>query len=224
MKAQRMLCRLLLACAMVSGAGAALAQAQAAGSSYQVVRGDTLFGIARGKAKLEGVTRNQMILAIWRANQSAFPGGNVNLLGVGTILVIPTREAAAGIDSAAADQEVRELLAKSAALGTSVASAKPPGPTAVPAPAVGALGKEEAAKRYREGLVLERKGDHAGAFKAFLEAGEAGNGLAQRRLGEIYDTGSPAVKHDYQASLKWYQKAREQGIEIPKPIQRGPVH
>jgi TPR repeat protein len=73
-------------------------------------------------------------------------------------------------------------------------------------------------------LALERKGDHAGAFKAFLEAGEAGNGLAQRRLGEIYDTGSPAVKHDYQASLKWYQKAREQGIEIPKPIQRGPVH
>ena len=79
---------------------------------------------------------------------------------------------------------------------------------------------EQAARRYREGLALERRGDHQGALKAFLEAGEAGYGLAQRRLGQIYDTGSPVVKHDYQTSLKWYQKAREQGVEIDKPLPR----
>ena len=221
-----MLGRSLLACAMLMAAASAPAQAPAAGSSqHMVVRGDTLFGIAR-KAKHDGVTRNQMILAIWRANQGAFPGGNINLLELGTVLIIPPRDDVTKIDSAEADREVRELLAKSAPPG-SLASAKPPAATVVPAPkapSAGALGQEEAARRYREGLALERKGDHAGAFKAFLEAGEAGNGLAQRRLGEIYDTGSPAVKHDYQASLKWYQKAREQGVEIPKPIQRGPVH
>jgi FimV-like protein len=200
------------------------AQAQPQGAAtYEVLRGDTLFGVAR-KAKHDGVTRNQMILAIWRANRSAFPGGNPNLLEVGTVLVIPPKAAVAAIDSAEADRQVRELLARPAGPAPSMASIKPQEPAAVPAPGA-SLGREEAARRrYREGLALERKGNHAGAFKAFLEAGESGHGLAQRRLGEIYDTGSPVVKHDYQASLKWYQKAREQGVEIPKPIQRGPVH
>ena len=221
-----MLGRILLACAMTMAAAAAFAQTQGASSPHTVQKGDTLFGIAR-KAKHEGVTRNQMILAIWRANQGAFPGGNANLLEVGIILIIPAREVVASIGPAEADSEVRELLARSAPPPATVASAKPAAPMAVPAPkppAAGALGREEAARRYREGLALEHKGDHAGALKAFLEAGEAGNGLAQRRLGEIYDAGSPAAKRDYQASLLWYQRAREQGVEIPKPIQRGPVH
>ena len=79
---------------------------------------------------------------------------------------------------------------------------------------------EKAVKRYREGLNLEHQGDDKGALAAFLEAGEAGYGLAQRKLGQIYDKGNSAVTHDYQAALKWYQKAREQGVEIDKPLQR----
>ena len=67
---------------------------------------------------------------------------------------------------------------------------------------------------------MERKGDDQGALKAFLEAGEAGYGLAQRRLGQIYDKGNKAVQRDYQASLRWYQKARDQGVEIEKPLPR----
>ena len=198
-------------------------QAQPQGAAtHEVRRGDTLFGIAR-KAKYDGVSRNQMILAIWRANPSAFPGGNPNMLEIGTVLVIPPKDAVAAIELADADRQVRELLARPAGAAPSVASIKPQVPGAVPGPK-GFLGREDAARRYREGLALERKGDHAGALRAFLDAGESGHGLAQRRLGEIYDTGSPAVKHDYQASLRWYQKAREQGVEIPKPIQRGPVH
>src|SRR6267154_1934717 len=78
------------------------------------------------------------------------------------------------------------------------------------------LTAEAAAKRYREGLGMERRGDYRGALAAFLEAGESGNGLAQRKLGQIYDTGNPAVPRDYQISLKWYQKAREQGMDIDK--------
>jgi pilus assembly protein FimV len=70
------------------------------------------------------------------------------------------------------------------------------------------------ALRYRQGLALEKRGDEVGAFKAFLEAGEAGHGLAQLKLGEIYDNGD-GVQRDYQSSLKWYQKAREQGVPIP---------
>ena len=69
---------------------------------------------------------------------------------------------------------------------------------------------------------MERRGDHQAAFAAFLEAGEAGYGLAQRKLGQIYDKGNGVVQRDYQTALKWYQKAREQGVPIPKPLPRRP--
>lgn len=212
---------LLLACAAVMLLPAPL-QAQPA-ASYEVRRGDSLFAVAR-KTRHDGVSRNQMILAIWRANQEAFPGGNIHLLEVGTILAIPTRDAAAATESAEADRLVREMLAKPTAAPVPVAAAKPSA-VAVPKPspkpgARAPLGPEESARRYREGLALERKGDQQGALRAYLEAGEAGHGLAQRRLGQIYDKGNTAVQRDYQESLRWYQKAREQGVEIEKPLPR----
>jgi len=187
--------------------------------THEVRRGDTLFAVAR-KAKHDGVSRNQMILAIWRANQNAFPGGNINLLEVGTVLAIPPRETVEAIDPAEADRTVRDMLAKASAspvvAAAKPAAAAPPAKAAAPVPA----GQEEAARRYREGQALERKGDDQGALKAYLESGEAGYGLAQRRLGQIYDKGNTAVQRDYQASLKWYQKAREQGVDIDKPLPR----
>ena len=211
---------------MVLLTGAALAalpgaQAQVA-PAYEVRRGDTLFGVVR-KTKHDGVSRNQMILAIYRANQNAFAGGNINSLEVGTVLAIPPRDEVAKIESAEADRQVRELL------GAAPAAAPPAMAAVKPAPAVkmlakpaatAALAAEAAAKRYRDGLALERRKDHQGALAAFLEAGEAGNGLAQRRLGQIYDTGNTVVQRDYQVALAWYQKAREQGVDIDKPLQR----
>jgi len=214
MRLRRCLAALSLACSALA-APPLLAQVV---PTHEVRRGDTLFAVAR-KAKHDGVSRNQMILAIWRANQSAFPGGNINLLEVGTVLNIPSREAVAAIDSAEADRTVREMLTKAPAAPLAVAK---PAAVAVPAKPAPALppGREEAARRYREGQALERKGDDQGAFKAYLEAGEAGHGLAQRKLGQMYDKGNTAVQRDYQASLKWYQKAREQGVEIDKPLPR----
>ncbi len=192
--------------------GAVPAQAQMA-SSHEVRRGDTLFAIAR-KTKHEGVSRNQMILAIWRANQGAFPGGNINMLEVGTVLQIPSRDAVAAVASTDADREVRELLAGKPAAQVAVAKPAEPGSPAPPP------GMEQAARRYQEGLALERKGDEQGAFKAFLESGEAGYGFAQRRLGQIYDKGNSVVKRDLQASIQWYQKARAQGVPLDKPHSR----
>lgn len=202
MMLRRGMAALLLACA---AAIALPAKAQVA-VTHEVRRGDTLFGIAR-KAKHDGVSRNQMILAIWRANQGAFPGGNINLLDVGTVLAIPGRETVVAIDAAEADREVRELL---------LAASRP----AAPAPAPG---MEVAMRRYQEGLDLERKGNDHGALKAFLESGEAGYGLAQRKLGQIYDRGNSAVGRDLQASILWYQKARAQGVEIDKPVPHVPA-
>ncbi len=225
MTAARRLVSWLACAALLAGVGSAVAQAPAAvapaGATHEVRRGDTLFGIAR-RTKYDGVSRNQMILGIFRANEAVFPGGNLNILEVGTILNIPSRDRVAAIDSAEADRTVRELLAPrpvAAASAPQLASAKP---SAVPARPVAPVpaGQQEAARRYDEGHALEHKGDHQGAFNAYLAAAEAGYGPAQRRLGEIYDKGSPAVKRDYQTSLRWYQKARDQGVQIPKPIQR----
>jgi FimV-like protein len=211
MMLRRGMAALLLTCAAAISVPA-LAQVA---PTHQVRRGDTLFGIAR-KAKHDGVSRNQMILAIWRANQSAFPGGNINLLEVGTVLTIPLRETVAAIETAEADRQVRELLAGSPP--AQVALARPEAPAA--APAVPPKGPEQAARRYQDGLALERKGDDLGALAAFLEAGEGGYGLAQRRLGQIYDKGNNAVKRDLQASILWYQRARAQGVPVDKPVQR----
>jgi len=78
--------------------------------------------------------------------------------------------------------------------------------------------REHAARRYQEGLAHEKAGSDRAALKAFLEAGEAGNGLAQKKLSEIYDRGNSAAKRDYETSLLWYDKARAQGVQFPKPM------
>ena len=76
-------------------------------------------------------------------------------------------------------------------------------------------------QRHVQGLSLERRGDDRGAFIAFLDAAEHGYPPAQRKLGEIYDSGNHAVKRDYEESIRWYQKAREGGEDIPPPKSYG---
>jgi TPR repeat protein len=81
------------------------------------------------------------------------------------------------------------------------------------------LGRQESEARFREGLDLARA--HAGraALIAFHEAADSGHGMAQRKLGDLYGTGYDEVERDYETSLRWYQQARNQGIEIPnKPF------
>jgi TPR repeat protein len=85
------------------------------------------------------------------------------------------------------------------------------------------MSKEAAAQRYEAGLALEQRRDEKGAFMAYLEAAEYGHPPAQRRLGEIYDNGNSAVERNYSESIRWYQKAREGGEQIPAPIPRTPI-
>ena len=76
---------------------------------------------------------------------------------------------------------------------------------------------QEAAGRHAAGLVMERRGDELGAYTAFLEAAEAGHPPAQRKLGEIYDSGNEAVERNFPESIRWYEKARLGGEDIPAP-------
>jgi TPR repeat protein len=80
---------------------------------------------------------------------------------------------------------------------------------------------ESVVQAHVHGLSLQHRGDEKGAFIAFLDAAERGYPPAQRRLGEIYDSGNTAVKRDYEESIRWYQKAREGGEDIPPPVSHG---
>src|SRR5438309_2529110 len=70
-----------------------------------VKKGDTLSEIARQNLP-RGANLNQMLIAIYRANEDAFIRKNVNLLRAGRILDIPGAEAVSAIDP----EEARRLV------------------------------------------------------------------------------------------------------------------
>ena len=99
------------------------------------------------------------------------------------------------------------------------AAAKKPAPKkSLPAkPEPPWLTPQQATQRYQEAAAAEREGHHRHAFVAYLEAAENGHGHAQKKLGDIYSRNGPVVRRDYQTALQWYEKARAQGVSIPKP-------
>jgi FimV-like protein len=205
---------LLAAVSMALNSSPALTQVAA---THEVRKGETLFGIT-SKVKPSGITHKQMMMAIQAANPAAFKDGDINRLQAGAVLAIPAADDVARILAGGVATKVREEARE-------VVAAIAPAPAFVKTPErpSSLLTPKEAAARYKDGLERERKGDLQGALSAFLQAGESGNGLAQRRLGQIYDSGNAVVPRDYQTSLKWYQKAREQGVSIDKPLSRAPL-
>lgn len=202
-------------------------------ATYEVRKGDTLFGIAR-KTRHSGASLYQMALALYRNNPDAFLAGSINQLSIGQILQIPGPESVLGVNPTQAASEVKSLVARPLAPVPPVpppskpvpakprAEPKSP-PPKPPAPAL-ALSPAQAEERFQEGLAQDRKGDLRAALKAYLEAGQSGHGAAQKKLGDVYNTGNAIVTRDYETALKWYQKAREQGIEIPRPLTPGYRH
>lgn len=68
------------------------------GDSYPVKRGDTLAAIA-GQVKPEGVSLDQMLVALQRANPNAFVANNINRLRTGQILSVPSAETARSVSN-----------------------------------------------------------------------------------------------------------------------------
>ncbi len=85
------------------------AAARAAQTAHEVRRGETLHSIA-SETKPQGVTLDQMLVAIFRANPQAFDG-NMSRLRAGRILNIPERDTAAAV---AAPEARRIVLAQAA--------------------------------------------------------------------------------------------------------------
>jgi pilus assembly protein FimV len=83
-----------------------IAPAPAAAATHEVKKGDTLGAIAR-KTKPEGVTLNQMLIALYRANREAFIRENINLVRAGRILSIPDHATVADLNVAEVDRIVK---------------------------------------------------------------------------------------------------------------------
>jgi pilus assembly protein FimV len=86
------------------------AQGSAGGDTYPVKRGDTLAAIA-GQVKPEGVSLDQMLVALQRANPNAFAGNNINRLRTGQILAVPNAETARSVSN---NEAHRIVVAQSA--------------------------------------------------------------------------------------------------------------
>jgi pilus assembly protein FimV len=66
------------------------AQGPSGGGTHRVERGETLSKIAR-ETRPEGVSLDQMLVGLFRANEDAFDRGNMNRLRAGKILSIPEK-------------------------------------------------------------------------------------------------------------------------------------
>ncbi len=74
--------------------------------SYRVKRGDTLSGIA-AQTQSEGVSLDQMLVALYRANPQAFVSENMNRLKAGAVLNVPQADAVKAIPNAEAQQVIQ---------------------------------------------------------------------------------------------------------------------
>ncbi len=87
-----------------------------AGSTYEVERGDTLYGIAGAMSGGGRQATQQTMIALFRANPEAF-NGNINILRAGAILRVPSSDEVATISTAEAASEVSQQNAAWRAAG-----------------------------------------------------------------------------------------------------------
>jgi len=101
--------------------------AASTGKQYRVQGGDSLSKIAN-RNRSQGVSLDQMLVALYRANPEAFINNNMNRLRAGQILAIPSAETSASVDAldaqglviaqAADFNDYRNKLAGQVATGT----------------------------------------------------------------------------------------------------------
>jgi pilus assembly protein FimV len=160
-------------------ASPALIKLAASRSDYTVQPGDTLRKIAQATLH-EGVTVPQMSVAIFRANEDAFLGGNMNRLKSGRTLKIPDRETAAAVPP----EEARQLIAAPRAPADD-AGARPV--AAAPAAASGPSGDDVAALDRAIAESRDRVGDlerTLTGLKQLIEGQDRQIEELQRQLGK----------------------------------------
>lgn len=106
--------------------------AQVGADGYTVKSGDTLSAIAR-KVQPEGVSLDQVLLALYRANPQAFEG-NMNRLKRGKIMQVPSADEMKAVSAAEASREVKVQTSNWQAYRTKLGEAATRAPAAEAAP------------------------------------------------------------------------------------------
>ena len=134
---------------VVSGTPSAKAESGNSGDTYgPVKRGDTLSKIAQ-EMKTDTVSLEQMLVALYRENQSAFIGNNMNRLRTGQILKVPSAADVVAIAETDARKEIKLQVASWKEYRDQVAgsaAASTPAPMVAEKPSNQATGKVTVAK------------------------------------------------------------------------------
>jgi len=94
------------------------------GDEYRVRQGDTLSKIA-GRTQRSGVSLDQMLVALYRANPQAFMDNNMNRLKSGVVLAVPSAESANSTSASEARQVIQAQSADFGAYRQRLAGAVP---------------------------------------------------------------------------------------------------
>jgi pilus assembly protein FimV len=177
-----------------TGAAPAAAAPTGQGGTYEVKRGDTLSKIAK-EYKPETVTLDQMLVALFKSNQTAFEGANMNRLRSGAIITIPNAVEASAAAAPEATKVVRVQAADWRGYRDRVAGAAPMVEEGASRAAGGRIGTavEEKTPAVRPGSDQLRVSKDAGTAKGsgVLESNAARDAQlreAQSRIADLEKT------------------------------------
>jgi FimV-like protein len=160
----------------VAKPSATAAAVTAAYGQINVKRGDTASELAASKTP-EGVSLEQMLVALLRSNPDAFVESNVNRMKAGALLTLPTEQEAKSVSREEARREI-QIQAKDFEAYRAELAARAPG-GAVPKVAKDASGKLDAkvqnknAKANQDKLTLAKPGSNDTAADKIAQQREA---------------------------------------------------
>jgi len=174
----------------------------------KVVSGETLGKIAN-ETRMDGVSFDQMVVALFRQNRDAFDGDNMNRLKAGKILAIPEVEAAKQVSDTEARKEVVAQAADFNAFRKKLSEAAAAAPV-----------KDQDAKQLATGKIapkVEDKTPPVGAGKDKLEVSRSES--AKDASGKQLPGRVAAIEEDLAARGKALKDASSRIAELEKNIQ-----
>src|SRR5215470_8054651 len=202
-----------------AAAGSAAGPKAGAGDSYTVKRGDTLSKIAK-EYKPADVTLEQMLVALFRDNERAFDGKNMNRLRSGQILTIPGAEEPNQIAQSDAKQVVRVQASDWRAYRDRLAAAAP---TTEATPTRQAAGGKITTAVEEKGAPAPSGRDQLKVSREQGKGSGAGAGVAQAEDAAAKDKALREANSriaDLEKTLKDMQKATELKSQTMSDMQR----